>query len=83
MTYDFERQEKRRRERARMGSEQVHNDLYHKFNQENRWSLFGKHYGTPIDQLPQSYLEWLAKNISGKYKEYAEKELFRRKSSNT
>ena len=77
--YDLERSEKSRRARARMGSETVHNDLYHNFNRENRWTLFGKYYGTPIDQLPQSYLGWITENITGKYKEFAEKELHRRK----
>ena len=83
MDYDIERSEKRRRERARMGSEQVHNDLYYKYKQENRWTMFGKYYGTPISDLPKSYLEWVIKNLNGKYKEFAEKEFYRRKSTNT
>ena len=81
MESDFERSERYRRAKARMGSDQVHNDLYHKFNQENRWTLFGKYYGTPISQLPKSYLEWVMKNLNGKYKEFAEKEFYSRKST--
>jgi len=83
MDQSTEWSEKRRRERARMGSEQIHNDLYHMFSQENRWTLFGKYYGTPIGNLPKSYLEWVIKNLSGKHKEFAEKEFYRRKSTNT
>jgi hypothetical protein len=79
----YEKYEQKRRAKARMGSDQVHQDLYYKFKQENRWTMFGKYYGTPIDQLPQSYLVWVTENLNGKYKEFAEKELFRRKSSNT
>jgi hypothetical protein len=77
----FEKSEKRRRERARMGSEQVHNDLYHMFKQTDRWTLFGKHYGTPINELSLSYLEWVMGNLQGKHKEIAEKEFYRRKNS--
>ncbi len=73
--------EQKRRAKARIGSEQVHNDLYHKFNQENRWTLFGKYYGTEIEKLPQSYLLWITENRQGKYKELAEKEIFRRKNT--
>jgi len=79
----YEKHEKIRRAKDRMGSQQVHNDLYHKFKQENRWTMFGKYYGTSIDQLPQSYLLWVINNINGKYKEFADKELYRRKSTNT
>jgi type II secretory pathway predicted ATPase ExeA len=78
---DLERNEKNRRAKLRIGSYQIHNDLYHQYTLENRWTLFGKYYGTPINQLPESYLNWLIKNISGKYKEFAEKELYRRKKS--
>ena len=80
---DLERQHMRRKAKDRIGSDQVHNDLYHKFTQENRWTLFGKHYGIPLEQLPQSYLIWVINNLNGKYKEFAEKEFYRRKSSNT
>lgn len=72
--------EQKRRAMARVGSEQVHNDLYHKYTQENRWTLFGKYYGTLINELPQSYLSWIIENRQGKFKELAEKELFRRKN---
>ena len=72
--------EQRRRALARIGSDQVHNDLYHNFNQENRWTLFGKYYGTKIDELPQSYLTWIIENRQDKYKEFAEKEFYRRKN---
>jgi hypothetical protein len=81
--FDLDRHEQYRRAKLRIGSDKVHNDLYHQYTFENRWTLFGKYYGTPIDQLPETYLNWLIKNISGKYKEYAEKELYRRKQSNT
>jgi hypothetical protein len=77
----FKLSEQKRREKARIGSEQIHNDLYHKYNQENRWTLFGKHYGTEIDKLPQSYLTWIIENRQGKYKELAEKEFYRRKNT--
>ena len=80
MTDRFERDEQRRRAKARIGSEKVHTDLYHMYKAENKWTLFGKHYGTPIDKLPQSYLIWIIENIQGKHKELAEKEVFRRKS---
>jgi uncharacterized protein (DUF3820 family) len=50
------------------------------YKTENKWTLFGKHYGTPIDKLPQSYLIWIIENIQGKHKELAEKEIFRRKT---
>jgi hypothetical protein len=80
---ELKRRELRQRAKDRMGSSQVHNDLYHQFKQENRWTMFGKHYGTPLEQLPQSYLIWVINNLNGKYKEFAEKEFYRRKSTNT
>jgi len=73
--------EQKRRALARIGSEQVHNDLHHHYNRETRWGLFGKYYGTEIDKLPQSYLIWIMENRKDKYKELAEKEFYRRKNT--
>jgi hypothetical protein len=77
----FKLSEQKRREKARIGSEQIHNDLYHSYKKENRWTLFGKYYGTEIDKLPQSYLTWIIENRQDKYKELAEKEFYRRKNT--
>lgn len=39
---------------------------------------FGKHRGTKIKDLPDDYVSWCAKNITGKFKSTFEKEILER-----
>jgi len=52
---------------------------YLNFNDNQLWSLRGKHYGVHYSKLPLDYLCWVLDNSqSGKHKGIAENELYKR-----
>jgi hypothetical protein len=72
-------QNSQRKNRNLSKDDNVRRADYAIFSKSGLWTLSGKHYGKPINELPLNYLEWIVdKSKSKTHRQLAENEIRQR-----